>query len=230
MFAGFTNFVNNIVNSSSNSVIDVDDAKLTIYPEEKSLESSQKLHIIMLLDESGSMGSIKNEAIEGVNGFINEQQKVKTNDEVIFDLITFSGSIYSIISGKSLKNVSLIDSSDYNPNGMTVLYDAIGHVFDKYEEEKDVILVVMTDGEDTASKKYKRNEIIERLNNKKNNPSYNWQIVWLGADATIADNGTIIGASSSAAVDFRTLGYYCSTSLSSAVSDYRTGKTKSVNL
>ena len=191
----------------------------------------RKLRIILLLDESGSMESMRKEAIEGVNVFVKNQQELKANDEVVFDIIKFSQTINPVVKDQPIAAVRILGSSDYRPQGVTMLYDAIGHALDTYGQEHHVILVVMTDGEDTSSHKYTQNVIRERLA-KRQLPPYSWQVVWLAADATIERVGVSLGAApaASAAVDFNSMSNYCGSTFSNAVSAYRTGVSAKVDL
>jgi hypothetical protein len=190
--------------------------------EQKQIENSQKskLRIIVLLDASGSMQGMKSEAIQAVNLFVKKQQESKTNDEVVFDFFTFNSESRHLVVNKPLAEVNPIPEDQYTPEGSTSLYDTIGYVLDFYKNDHDVLLVVMTDGYDTSSKKYTGKTIKPLLDQRKISP-FDWEPVWLGADPTVTQIGTDLGVNASASVNFGMLREYSDQVFSKAVSEYR---------
>lgn len=203
--------------------------------EQKQMEGGikSKLRIIVLLDASGSMLGMKSEAIQAVNLFVKKQQELKTDDEVVFDFFTFNSESRHLVVNKPLAEVSPIPEEQYTPEGSTSLYDTIGYVFDFYKNEHDVLLVVMTDGYDTSSKKYTSKNIRPMLSQRKIHP-FDWETVWLGADPTVTQVGTDLGVTASASVNFGLLREYSDQVFSNAVSEYRhekaSGKKKAIVL
>lgn len=206
--------------------------------ERKELEHSfassiPKLRIIVLLDASGSMSSMKTEAIQAVNSFIKNQQELKANDEVVFDLFTFNSESRHLINNKPIAEIHPVPEEKYTTDGSTSLYDTIGNVLELYKTEHDVLLVVMTDGQDTSSKKFTSKNIKSLLSQRKISP-FDWETVWLGADPTVTQVGMDLGVSASASVNFGMLREYSDQVFSSAVSEYRyekaVGKKKAIEL
>ena len=144
----------------------------------------EHIDIIFILDESGSMFSMKNEPIEAVNDFIEEQQKL--NDNTKFTLYTFNNKVKLVIDDKPLKNLDPFTSEDYHPSNMTALYDAIGTaVINKKNKNnnKNVIVVILTDGCENCSKEYKRIQIKNMI--KEMEDDYKWNFIYLGATQDI---------------------------------------------
>lgn len=203
--------------------------------ERKSVSGQPKsrLRIIVLLDASGSMHSMRLEAIQAINSFVTKQQELKTDDEVVFDLFTFNSDPQHIIIGKPLQYVQPVPLEQYVTGGSTSLYDTIGYVLDFYREDRDILLVVMTDGYDTSSQKHTSNTIKPLLAQRKISP-FDWEVVWLGADPTVTQVGTDLGISASASVNFKMLREYSDGVFSEAVSEYRkekaVGKKKAIDL
>jgi uncharacterized protein YegL len=84
--------------------------------------------IICVIDSSGSMKLIKNDAIGGFNSFLNEQKKLP--GEATLTLIQFNTDYEVIHENKPLSDVSPINDKDYIPRGSTALLDAIGKAVD----------------------------------------------------------------------------------------------------
>ena len=199
----------------------------------KNIQPVSRLRIVVLLDASGSMQSTRMEAIGAVNSFVKKQQESKTNDEVFFDLFTFNADPHHVIIGKPLDAVMPIPPEEYITSGSTSLYDTVGYVLDFYREDHDILLVVMTDGCDTSSKKHTNETIKPLLAQRKVSP-FDWEVIWLGADPTITQIGSNLGISASASVNFKMLREYSDEIMSSAVTEYRkekaVGKKKAIDL
>jgi uncharacterized protein YegL len=189
-----------------------------------SLENDDSFNIVILLDESGSMDDIKTEIIKSLNNFIKEQKQVKSEKQCKFSLIKFNHNINRIVQNKKIEEVTLLMPEDYNPNGRTALYDAIGSTIDRYKNMKDLLMVIVTDGEENASTDYKSHEINSMIENKKKYDG--WTYVYLSNDLKTQKQGNNIGITKSACAtnavrktaDF---GNYISKDLNNAVSNQR---------
>lgn len=145
-----------------------------------------KTIVNLILDESGSMSSIKRPTIDGVNEYINS---LKSKDGLFYFTLTKfdSEGIRTPYVNTPIIDVNLLDEWDYKPNAMTPLYDAIGETVNKVENqiknEKGkvaVLVVIMTDGGENSSKEFtqaKINSMITKLQEKGN-----WTFVFLGAN------------------------------------------------
>jgi len=150
--------------------------------------------IVLILDSSGSMSSQRNDVIGGINETIRQQREALPEDKnTMFTIVTFSNSISSPIDRK-LFSMPYFTDKDYNPSGSTALFDAIGHTIERYQDEHNVICLIMTDGEENASSSftYKRiTEMIQRVKEMKN-----WNFIYLSEDITTFKQGTSMGLSS----------------------------------
>lgn len=150
--------------------------------------------INVVLDKSGSMATVMNDTIGGFNTFIADQKTVK--GEAVFTLVTFNDKADTIYNAVPLKEVSDISAKSYKPSGCTALLDALGETIDnvgkklaamKEEDRPDrVIFVVMTDGQENASKTYTKARVMSMIEQQKN--VYKWEFVFMGTDiASIND-------------------------------------------
>ena len=90
---------------------------------------------LIILDESGSMQSIKQAAINGMNETVQSikaSQKKHEDQEHIVTLVSFNSSaiktIYDCVSAAEVKELS---DADYIPDCCTPLYDAMGQSLGK---------------------------------------------------------------------------------------------------
>jgi hypothetical protein len=100
----------------------------------KVLEVNETLNteIICVIDKSGSMNSIKSDAIGGFNQFLSEQKKLKDNTKITVNL--FDSNYKPLYKSIDIENAQELNESNYMPSSMTALYDAIGLSIDEYKE------------------------------------------------------------------------------------------------
>lgn len=187
------------------------------------VESSDDFKIVIILDESGSMDSIRRDMVKAINDLIKEQKQIKDRP-CKFTLVKFNDEICRKIKNKDLKEISALELEDYKPDRSTALYDAIGNTVEWFRYEKDVLMVIVTDGQENASKRYTKDVITKMLDEKQKNR--NWSYVYLSNDLKTAAQGDSIGLkesswSSNQMVSQSAFGDYCSNKLNSAISNYR---------
>jgi len=117
----------------------------------------KKIWETLVVDKSGSMSNIRQQVVTTINERIQQaKQNSQDGDEVTVNIITFDGNVYENTWGTKAIDVPEATTGDYNPNGGTALYDAIGYTLKKIEKtcqdpEVKHLVVVITDGEDTSS-------------------------------------------------------------------------------
>lgn len=151
-------------------------------------KKSDKLQIVCILDMSGSMTPIADEVIGSFNHFIEEQKKLEGKAEVT--LVVFDGIIEVPLDKVKLKKVQPIDSTIYKPRGMTALYDAIGKTIQNFDEYKDVVLLIQTDGAENSSQEFTQSVVQEMVKNKE---AEGWDITFLGANIDAKSVGASLG-------------------------------------
>lgn len=148
------------------------------------------IYNLIILDESGSMRSIENQAVTSMNETIqtirNAQEKNPEQKQFV-TLISFSGSGMEgvkVIRDKAAADlVKEISSEDYCPSGCTPLYDAMGFgitSLDKTVSSEDLVLVtIITDGMENASHIY-RQQTVARLVEEQRRKG--WTFAYIGAN------------------------------------------------
>ncbi|MCY7363607.1 MAG: VWA domain-containing protein [Ignavibacteria bacterium] len=161
-------------------------------PKEINLQIKNKVYNLIILDESGSMESIKSNIISGFNEVIQtikNMEKKFPEQEHFISFITFNGTgIKTILKNQPVKKAAELNEKMYKPNSLTPLFDAIGtginNLRNKIENEKncDVLVTILTDGLENASKEYSGKQIKELIEILKMN---NWTFTYIGTDHDI---------------------------------------------
>lgn len=151
------------------------------------------LHIILILDESESMTIIRNDIIGSVNTMLREQQSYK-KDNTTFTLLKISTTFSIECSKIPLNQAKFLTKENYFPSGKTALYDTIGYAINKYIEDENVCVFIVTDGEENGSRKFNREQINSLVEKKKID---GWKFIYLSVDTITAKQGDRIGIKSS---------------------------------
>jgi len=156
--------------------------------------NSDALHVVMVLDASGSMESIADNIIEAVNTFINKQKEIK-EDDMVFTLVSFNSNVRTPVKKIKISDMFVITSKHYKPDGGTALYDAIGETIVNYKDDKKVCMVIVTDGEENSSSYYNLEEVKSMIEAKKEE---GWKFIYLSSDLSVAKQGNNISLNSAA--------------------------------
>lgn len=152
-------------------------------------------YIVFVLDETGSMFSIKDDTIGGFNSYIDNLSKEL--EGVRFSLLKFNaGGLKWVYEEKNLSDVEPLSEKNYNPNNSTPLWDAFGTAIQWMERrdigaEDKVIITVLTDGFENASREFNTEQVKEMIE-----AHPDWAINFLGANMDAWDDvGYSIGMS-----------------------------------
>ena len=147
---------------------------------------SNLLHICFVLDESGSMYNSVDDVIGGFQKLIDEQKGEK-NGECIISLYRFSDTVKKDNIGKPVDEVSKLI---YSPGGCTAMNDGVGTAIDEIgkwlsdmdesERPSKNMIVIMTDGQENASKEYNFDTVKAKI--KHQEEKYSWTFVYMGTN------------------------------------------------
>ena len=167
----------------------------TLNKDNLQVDNSESLSILFIMDSSGSMVAMDDEPLQGLNDFY---QKQKESGEFMSTLCLFNTEVKFIHKNINGKDIPILTNNDYRPNGMTALYDAIGESvkFQLEQNQKNVLVVILTDGEENASQRYKKRDIKDLL--QKMEKENGWKIMYLGANQDSFKVAGDIGINSSA--------------------------------
>lgn len=142
---------------------------------------------MIIVDESGSMCVIERQALAGMNETIDtvkKMQKMHKDMEQRISLLTFdSGHKTFKYDNVKAESVHRLGSKDYNPCGGTPLYDAIGTAISKLNaqttERDNVLVTIITDGEENCSQEYNLKMVMTLIDKMK---KQGWTFTLIGTD------------------------------------------------
>ena len=153
------------------------------------MNTLHQVHNLIILDESGSMSSIKPSIIEGFNEIVQTVKGVEKQypDQAHFiTFVTFNGlGQKTLLYRQPVGELELLDENKYNPDASTPLLDAMGFGFIKLKKDLEkvpnynVLVTILTDGEENASKEFSGiaiKKMIEELSMQ------NWTFTYIGTD------------------------------------------------
>ena len=152
--------------------------------------------IAFVLDETGSMDVVRDATISGFNEYVDSLKRNGQN--VTMSLVKFNSRKKEIVYvDKPLMEVPALSRSNYVPDAMTPLYDAIAHTIRALEAalpskqlKPSVLCVIMTDGQENASHEYTREKIFALISEKE---AEGWTFAYLGANQDAWEVGASIG-------------------------------------
>jgi hypothetical protein len=158
--------------------------------------------VIVVLDESTSMGPVAQQTMSGYNEFVKSQ--AAQPGECKITLQKFNSVVPPpTLSGVDARFVAPLNSYSYSPRGMTALYDAVGKtiqaVGDRLANTSEhlrpgkVIFVIQTDGEENSSREYSAELVKSMIEHQKS--KYSWDFVFIGSakDIDVAKTASMLG-------------------------------------
>lgn len=154
-------------------------------------KTKARIYNLIIVDESGSMSSLTQVTMSGVNETINSirgaQKEFAETQEHYLTLVTFdsNGTTQPVRTLIDRQPINLVeDFKNYHPYGSTPLYDAMGlsinalynHIKD--DEDATAVVTVLTDGYENASHEWTGADLkalIERLTEE------GWSFSYMGS-------------------------------------------------
>ncbi len=146
------------------------------------------LIITFVLDETGSMESIKDDTIGGFNAYIDglKRDRHSNGGEIEFSLIKFdSNRVDKVCIAVPIEDVAPLTADSYKPGAATPLIDAAYKAIKATEEavakrsdSPKILCVIQTDGYENASKEFKMTDLTMLIKEKR---SAGWEFIFLGA-------------------------------------------------
>ena len=151
-----------------------------------------KIYNLVIVDESGSMGRLREATLSGINETIgtirSAQNEFADTQEHFLTLVSFNSTadhadVRTLINCRPISEIGE-DFSDYHPHGCTPLYDAMGlsliRLHEKVKGDKDssVVVTVLTDGLENASREWRVTDLrrlIEQLKEE------GWSFSYMGS-------------------------------------------------
>lgn len=189
-----------------------------------------KTEIACVIDRSGSMESIRDDAIGGFNTFLKEQKAIDA--PCLFSMCLFDHEYDLIHDGVELRYIKELDTTTYVPRGSTALLDAIGRTINAIDfrlsaavdKPEKVIFVILTDGYENSSQEFTKAKIKEMIEDKEKN--HNWEVMYLAAHENAFHEGHLMGIQPQKMASFSNTGVggqSAYASVSNNASTYRAG-------
>ena len=164
--------------------------------------------MVFIIDRSGSMGGLEKDTIGGFNSMLKEQQGVE--GEAVVTTVLFDNRYELLHDRIDIRAVSPLTEKNYTVGGNTALLDALGrtihkiravqkHTAENYRAEK-VLFVIITDGQENASREYSAERIKRRIERQKER--YGWEFVFFGANMDAVMEAGKLGISADRAQNY----------------------------
>jgi len=166
---------------------------------EEIIRTNEKTQIVCILDRSGSMTSIIDDTVGGFNTFLKEQRELP--DEATITVALFDDEYELLYDNVDIKEVKDITRAEWSPRGLTALHDAIGKTINNVkathaklgvEAPAKVLVCVVTDGYENASKEYSLDDIKKLIGGCEKD---DWNFIYLAANQDAFDVGSGFGIS-----------------------------------
>ncbi|QNN98347.1 hypothetical protein SEA_LILMARTIN_97 [Streptomyces phage LilMartin] len=143
--------------------------------------------VVLIVDRSGSMSKIRDEAEGALNTFLAEQQNVE--GDVFVTYVQFDDKYETKFEKVGLANA--VGTVSIQPRGMTALLDAIGKTVVNYVPQTNkTIYVIMTDGLENASQEWTVETVNQLITESKQHGD---EFVYLGANQDAIAVGSKLG-------------------------------------
>lgn len=163
-----------------------------------------KTFVALIIDESGSMSSIKKETINNFNEQLQVLKQESNSPDAIAKKLLIGGQEYEgvetfvsvvkfnqdtniIINLADVNNISEITDTDYSPNGGTALYDAIGDTIERFQSIPEMsdpgssaLFIILTDGEENSSKRFSHKRVKSLIDDL--NADKKWTFTFMGTE------------------------------------------------
>ena len=150
----------------------------------------------LVMDRSGSMDSIQNEAENAINRFVDEQKELPGKATLTF--ARFDDQYELVFSNIPISEVTKLELA---PRGMTALFDATGRTIVSFgealaampEDQRPgkILFVIVTDGLENASKEWSSEKLKTLINEQQE--QWNWEFIYLAANVDAGEEAEKIG-------------------------------------
>ena len=191
----------------------------------------------ILLDETGSMTGMKQEAIDGVNDYLDKIADVSADEDVTVSLTKFdSKGFRSLMEEVPIAQAIRLNAENYSPDAMTNLFDAIGHIIrqtgtvqkrmTKTFSQVPVFVLIVTDGGENASRELNRDAVNSLI---KEHEGEGWTFLYVGASQDAWQNERAYAGTKTASNVIRSAGSVGLTAAFAAVGDSYASFTDAAN-
>ena len=171
-------------------------------------EIKSYMHVALVLDASGSMGSLRSATIESLKKFFAGLKSEE--DKTLLDVWQFDDEVKHLVDSVDLNAGAPSTLENYTIGGCTALYDAIcvgiddlGRKFASMAESErpdGVIFAILTDGFENASRNFNREDVKSRIEHQSS--KYSWEFRFLAANQDAVTTGRDFGLAAESCASF----------------------------
>ena len=171
-------------------------------------EIKSYMHVALVLDASGSMGSLRSTTIDSLRKFFDGLRSEE--DKTLLDVWQFDDDVRHLADSADLNAGAPQTLENYTIGGLTALYDAIcigiddlGRKFAAMPEDDrpdGVIFAILTDGFENASRIFTRSDVRNRIEHQ--STKYSWEFRFLAANQDAVTTGRDFGLAAESCATF----------------------------
>ena len=164
--------------------------------------------LVFILDKSGSMSGLESDTIGGFNSMLKKQKAM--DGECRITTVLFDNNYELLHDRIDIRAVSEMTDKEYQVGGSTALLDAIGLSIQKLIAVQkntsteyragNVMFVIITDGEENASREYTAEKVKALVEIQKE--KYSWEFVFLGANIDAVETARHFGIAPERSMDY----------------------------
>lgn len=168
---------------------------------------NRNTELVFILDKSGSMSGKESDTIGGFNAMLKKQKQEEGAAHVT--TVLFDDRFEILHDWLDIRFVQPITEKEYYVGASTALLDAVGYTIYKIKEKlrasdyeggsTNVIVVIVTDGYENASRRYRYPQIRELVDQHK---KMGWEFIFLGANIDAIGAAADIGIGADRARNF----------------------------
>ena len=168
---------------------------------------NRNTELVFILDKSGSMSGKEGDTIGGFNAMLKKQKQEEGAAHVT--TVLFDDRFEILHDRLDIRFVQPITEKEYYVGASTALLDAVGYTIYKIKEKMrasdyegestNVIVVIVTDGYENASRRYRYPQIRELVDQHK---KMGWEFIFLGANIDAIGAAADIGIGADRARNF----------------------------
>lgn len=167
-------------------------------PSDPGNDANDPAHIWFLLDRSGSMGSLYQDVVLGLQEFVREQRLADPQAQLTLVQFDSEDPGDVILDAKVLAEVDEVRATKrFEPRAATPLYDALAAIIgraDKHvangNDDADQLVVIFTDGMENASTDCNRTKAFDLIKERRER---GWTFAFMGANQDAFEAGESIG-------------------------------------
>ncbi|MBM3494977.1 MAG: VWA domain-containing protein [Armatimonadetes bacterium] len=179
-------------------------------------------HMTVILDRTGSMESIRDDTIGGFNAFLAGQRSTEGTATITLVQFDSQDPFEVLYSFRNVADAPDLTRETYVPRASTPLLDALGRgmndldarlsAMDTADRPEHVLFVAITDGQENASREFRRADIARMMEERKER---GWQFVFLSADMDAVAEAEALGVAECSRMAYQRSGrgvraMYCS--------------------